>query len=345
MESTVPAVLILAAGRGTRMKSEKPKVLHQLLGRALVEHVLNAALSLKSEKVVLVTGLGAEEVENEVRAFMAGSTENKPGPAAPVFVRQAEQLGTGHAVAMAREALRNYSGPLLIIYGDMPLISPDTLGDFFKAHQSLAADISVLTVTLDDPSAYGRIIRDQSGWLKRIVECRDADEEQRQVKEINSGIYLAEASKIFAAIDRLKPVNDQGEYYLTDVVADFREQGLRAAAVELPHDRAYEVRGINDRYELAQAQALFRDKINETWMKAGVTMLDPSSTLIEISVSLSPDVTLWPGVILTGRTKVEPGAEIGPYCHLHHCRVAAGAKVPGHQNITGADLGPGVGGC
>lgn len=339
MEPSAPAVLILAAGRGTRMKSDQPKVLHRLMGRPLVEHVLNAALYLGPSQVVLVTGYGAEAVEADVRAFMAVQADKKPGLPAPTFVRQTEQLGTGHAVAMAREALSACSGTILIMYGDMPLISPNTLDSFLKAHQSLEADISVLTVTLDDPSAYGRVIRDPSGWLDRIVEFRDANDEERAVREINSGIYLVDAVKLFAAVSRLKPANEQGEYYLTDVVADFRERGLKAAAVELPWDLAYEVRGINDRYELAEAQALMKDRLNEIWLKAGVTLIDPLSTLIEPSVRLSPDVILWPGVILTGRTKVGPGAEIGPYSRLHNCRVAAGARVPGHQDLVDADLG------
>lgn len=339
MESPAPAVLILAAGRGTRMKSEKPKVLHRLMGRPLVEHVLGAALYLNPSKVVLVTGFGAEAVEADVRAFMTSLAGKRPGLPDPDFVRQTEQLGTGHAVAMAREVLRGCSGTLLIMYGDMPMISPNTLDSFFKAHQSLEADISVLTVTLDDPSAYGRVIRDPSGWLDRIVEFRDANDEERAVREINSGLYLVDNVRLFEAIERLTPANEQGEYYLTDVVADFRERGLKAAAVELPWDLAYEVRGINDRYELAETQALMKDRLNEIWLKAGVTMIDPLSTLIETSVRLSEDVILWPGVILTGRTRVGPRAEIGPYTRLHNCRVAAGARVPGHQDLADMDLG------
>ncbi|MDL2227145.1 NTP transferase domain-containing protein, partial [Deltaproteobacteria bacterium OttesenSCG-928-M10] len=253
-DSTIaPAVLILAAGRGTRMKSEKPKVLHPLMGRPLIEHVINAALYLQPAKVVVVTGFGADEVEADVSAFMADLSE-KRGPAAvpsPVFVRQTEQLGTGHAVSMAREALAGFPGPVMIMSGDVPLIAPDTLDGFLKAHQALEAGISVLTVRLEDPAAYGRIIRDEANWLERIVEYRDATDEQRLINEINSGLYVAGAAGLFAAIDRLTPNNDQKEYYLTDVIADFRRQGLTAAAVEIPDCLAYEVGGINDRYELA----------------------------------------------------------------------------------------------
>ena len=332
MESPpAPAILILAAGRGTRMKSETPKVLHRLMGRPLVEHVINAALYLGPAKVVMVTGFGAEEVEADVAAFM-DEMRGKRGPEAvpePVFVRQAEQLGTGHAVAMAREVLEEFPGPLIILSGDVPLISPNTLDGFLKGHLALGADMSVLTVTLRDPAAYGRIIRDEAGWLERIVEFRDADEWERAVREINTGFYVADAGKLFDSITRLSPANDQNEYYLTDVPADFRSRGLKAAAVEIPENSAFEVGGINDRYELAEVQAVLKDRINEAWMRAGVTMLDPLSTYIESSVRLARDVTLWPGVILTGRTTVGQGAEIGPYSHLHDFGVEAGAQIPG----------------
>ena len=340
MDQQAPAILVMAAGRGTRMKSEKPKVLHPLMGKPLVEHVLNAALYLAPAKVVVITGFGAEAVEEDITAFMGAIRERRGGEAVPepVFARQTEQLGTGHAVAMAKEALSGFSGPVVIMSGDVPLISPNTLDGFLKAHQALEADLSVLTVRLEDPAAYGRIIRDPNGWLERIVEYRDADEEQRRIEEINSGLYVARSDLLYESIDRLSPNNDQKEYYLTDVVADFRSRGLRAAAVEIPEALAYEVRGINDRYELAATQAIVKDRINESWMRAGVTMLDPLSTYIEGGVKLAPDVMLWPGVILTGRTVVKAGAEIGPYCQLHDCRVAEGLKIAGHQCLRGQKL-------
>jgi bifunctional UDP-N-acetylglucosamine pyrophosphorylase/glucosamine-1-phosphate N-acetyltransferase len=256
----------------------------------------------------------------------------------PIFVRQTEQLGTGHAVAMARDALKDFPGPIIIMAGDVPLISPNTLDGFLKAHQALKADLSVLTVEMDDPAAYGRIIRDEANWLESIVEFRDATDEQRQIREINSGLYLAEAGKLFESIERLSPNNDQKEYYLTDVVADFRARGLTAAAIEIPQSIAYEVQGINNRYELAEAQAILKDRINEAWMRAGVTMLGPLSTFVECGVRLAQDVTLWPSVILSGRSTVGQGAEIGPFCHLHDCRVEPGAKVPGHQSLSGTDF-------
>jgi len=335
-----PAVLVLAAGRGARMKSETPKVLHQLMGRPLLEHVLNAALYLAPARLVLVTGFGAEAVEARASEFLAAPRADGFATPAPIFVRQKEQLGTGHAVAQARAALADFQGPLLIMAGDVPLISPNTLESLLRAHQALEAHLSVLTVSLADPGAYGRVIRDEAGWLARIVEYRDADEDERRILEINSGLYAAEAGPLFEALERLTADNDQREYYLTDVAADFRRRGFRAAAVEIPPGSAYEVLGINDRLELAEAQAILRDRINEAWLRAGVTFLDPPSTLIEASVRLGRDVRLWPGVILSGRTTVGEGAEIGPYCHLDNCRVAAGAKVPGHQAWTGRDFDP-----
>lgn len=338
METPAPAVLILAAGRGTRMKSEIPKVMHRLMGRPMVEHVINAALYLAPARVVLVTGHGAAEVEADVTAFM-DELRRKRGTEAvpePVFVRQEEQLGTGHAVAMASEVLADFPGPLIIAYGDMPLISPNTLDGLLKGHLALGADLSVLTVSLREPGAYGRVIRDEGGWLERIVEFRDADEWERAVREINTGFYVGSSGEIFKSIARLSPANDQKEYYLTDVVADFRSRGLLAAAVEIPENLAFEVGGINDRYQLAEAQAILKDRINEAWMRAGVTMLDPLTTYIESSVRLARDVILWPGVVLTGRTTVGQGAEIGAHCHLHNAPVEDGAKIPGGTFKSGA---------
>lgn len=342
-QPTEIAVLILAAGRGTRMKSEKPKVLHPLMGRPLVEHVINAALHLEPERLVLVTGYGAEEVESSVSAFLEERAAQGGNPAPRTFfVRQAEQLGTGHAVAQTVDCLGGFSGRLLIMAGDVPLISPATLGYFVEAHQNLGADLSVLTTGLEDPKAYGRVIRDEKGWLERIVECRDASEEERRVKEINTGLYLADSASLFQSIENLSPKNDQKEYYLTDVAADFRRRGLLAAAVKINNDCAFELRGINDRYELSQAQGYLRQRINEAWMMAGVTMMDPASVYIESQARLAADVTLWPGVILTGACVISAGAEIGPYCRLHNCLVPAGMKVPAHQSRDNHDFGEGL---
>ena len=329
-----PAVLVLAAGEGKRMNSKAPKVLHQLMGRPILEYVLNAALYLAPARLVVVTGFGAEAVEDRAAAFLAAPRPDGFSPPAPIFVRQAQQRGTGHAVAQARAVLSDFKGPVMIMAGDVPLISPNTLDGFLRAHLALRAHLSVLTVSLDDPGAYGRILRDEAGWLARIVEYRDADESERLIREINSGLYVAAAGPLFEALGELKADNDQREYYLTDVAEEFRRRGLKAAAVEIPPANSFEVLGINDRRELAEAQAIMRDRINEAWLRFGITLLDPPSIFIETSVRLGRDVRLWPGVILAGRTVVGEGAEIGPYCRLDNCQVPAGAKVPGYQDWT-----------
>ncbi|MEW5723527.1 MAG: NTP transferase domain-containing protein [Thermodesulfobacteriota bacterium] len=308
-----PAVLILAAGKGTRMKSELAKVLHPLLGQPLLAHVLNSARYLEPDRMVVVVGHQAEMVE---AAFQDRGL---------VFVRQERQLGTGHAVAAAREALDGFSGVVLILSGDVPLLSPQTMLDFLAAHRQTGAPLSVLTVALSDPGMYGRVIRDEEGWLLRIVEARDATPEELAVSEINTGIYAAEAGMLFECLVDLIPDNDQKEYYLTDVAAAVRARGRPVAAVLCPDPE--EVLGINDRVELAQALDLLRARTNQAWMWAGVTMMDPRTTYIETTVKLSPDVTLWPGVTLLGKTTVATGVEIGPGCWLKDTEVGAGALI------------------
>ncbi|MDR3204402.1 MAG: NTP transferase domain-containing protein [Deltaproteobacteria bacterium] len=320
-ESQDLAALILAAGKGTRMRSEKPKVLHELMGRPLIAHLLNAVRYLNPKFLVVVTGYGAEEVEQAVASFQ------------PIFVRQPKMLGTGHAVSCAAEVLSAHRGPVVILPGDAPLISPQTLLDFTDAHRFAGADLSVLTVRLAQPGSYGRIVRDRFGWIERIVEARDATERELAIDEINSGFYIVDGPALFEAISSLKPDNDQKEYYLTDVVAEFRQRGLLAAAIEGPDP--LEIQGVNDRRDLATAQNILKNRINDSWLTAGVTMIDPEATYIEPKVRLAKDVVLWPGVILTGSTTVGEGAFIGPYSFLKDCRVEPRAQVSAHQNLIG----------
>jgi bifunctional UDP-N-acetylglucosamine pyrophosphorylase/glucosamine-1-phosphate N-acetyltransferase len=275
--------------------------------------------------LVVVTGVGAEEVQSSV----------SPRPNL-VFARQAQQLGTGHAVAAAAEALVGFEGPVVILPGDAPLISPQTLLDFLAAHQALGADLSCLTVSLPDPAAYGRVIRDEAGWLERIVEARDATPEELALNEINSGIYVIDSKKLFAALVDLRPDNAQGEYYLTDVVEVFRGRGFKCAAVQSPDFE--ETLGVNDRLDLARAQAVLRARINSAWLAAGVTMADPATTYIEATVRLGQDVTLGPGVVLTGSTKIEAGATVGPYVCLRDTWVGPGLAVGPSRTFVGARL-------
>jgi bifunctional UDP-N-acetylglucosamine pyrophosphorylase/glucosamine-1-phosphate N-acetyltransferase len=328
--AAIPAVaaIILAAGQGKRMKSAKPKVLHEIMGRSLLSHVLHAVGFLSPNPLAVVTGVGAEAVE--------ASVGPRPGL---VFVRQERQLGTGHAVAAAAEALAGFDGPAMILPGDAPLISPQTLLDFLAAHEAMAADLSCLTVSPLDPAAYGRVVRDEAGWLSRIVEAKDATDEELAIGEINTGIYAVDAKKLFSALADLKPDNAQGEYYLTDAVAVFRARGYRCAAVQSPDPD--ECQGVNDRLDLARAQSILRAKINAAWLAAGVTMADPSTTHIEATVRLAQDVTLGPGVVLTGSTRVEAGASIGPYVCLSNALVGPGVLVrPARSYAWAIPLGP-----
>ncbi|MDR2444230.1 MAG: NTP transferase domain-containing protein [Deltaproteobacteria bacterium] len=318
------AVVVLAAGQGTRMKSTLPKVLHQIMGKPMLAHVLNAARYLEPDPLVVVTGHEAAKVEAAVEEF------------SPLFVHQEQRLGTGHAVAQAKSVLAEHLGQVVIIPGDVPLISPQTLLDFIDAHRALRADLSALSVRVEWPNAYGRIIRDQSGWLERIVEARDATEAELAINEVNSGIYACDAPKLFEAISRLNTDNDQKEYYLTDVAALFRAQGWSAAAIEAPDPT--ELQGINDRRELALVQSLLRERINLSWLMAGVTMEDPSTAHIEASVRLSSDVTLGQGVILKGSTSIATGAVIGPYCCLKDTIVGVNAQLAANLTLSGANI-------
>jgi bifunctional UDP-N-acetylglucosamine pyrophosphorylase/glucosamine-1-phosphate N-acetyltransferase len=306
------------------MKSELPKVLHRVMGRSIITHVLNAARYLNPARLIVVTGYKSNLVETEVRPYGA------------IFVNQNDPRGTGQAVQCAIKGLDGYEGPVIILPGDVPLISPQTLIDLLDAHMALGTLLSVLTVRLDDPASYGRIIRDQNGWLERIVETRDASNSELTINEINSGIYVADCEALKESIFSLKPDNDQNEYYLTDVVAEFRARGHLVAAIEGPDPQ--EVQGINDRRELAMAQNILRLRINDSWLLSGVTMEDPATTYIEASVKLSKDVTLSPGVALYGATKVGTDAVIGPYCCLRNVEVGTRVILGAHLELENLSL-------
>jgi bifunctional UDP-N-acetylglucosamine pyrophosphorylase/glucosamine-1-phosphate N-acetyltransferase len=318
-------VVILAAGKGTRMRSDLPKVLHQVMGRPIIAHVLNAARYLEPARLIVVTGHGADLVEAAAAPFGAS------------FARQDDPRGTGHAVQCAAPALDGHAGPVVILPGDVPLLSPQTLIDLMAAHRVLSARLSVLTVRVADPASYGRVVRDGKGWLERIVEARDASESELAINEINSGVYVASGPDLVESVFGLKPDNDQKEYYLTDVVADFRARGLLAAAVEGPDP--LEIQGVNDRLELSVAQSILRRRINESWLLSGVTMADPASTHIEASVRLARDVSLGPGVVLQGTTRIGQGATVGPYCCLRDVEVGPGVSLGAHLDLSCQSIG------
>ncbi|MDR2386387.1 MAG: NTP transferase domain-containing protein [Deltaproteobacteria bacterium] len=318
--STDPAVVVLAAGKGTRMNSPIPKVLHPLMGRPIIAHVLNAARYLKPARLVVVTGYGADQVEEKIDSFGA------------IFARQENPQGTGQAVQTATKELKDFNGPVVILPGDVPLISPQTLLDFLDAHKALGTRLSVLTCRLEDPSGYGRIIRDKNGWLEKIVEDKDASPQELTINEINSSIYVIDCQTLKDNIFNIKNNNAQKEFYLTDIVAEVRAKGHLSSAVQSPDH--LEVQGINDCRELAFAQTVLRCRVNDSWLFSGVVMDDPATTYIEPSVKLAGGVHLEPGVILTGNTKVGAKAEIGAYCHLNNVELDEMVKLAPHMTLN-----------
>jgi bifunctional UDP-N-acetylglucosamine pyrophosphorylase/glucosamine-1-phosphate N-acetyltransferase len=352
------AAVVLAAGLGTRMRSETPKHLHPLLGRRLVDWVVEAVRELGPAPLVVVTSPGSEDAFEGVEVAV-----------------QAEPLGTGDAAAAAREPLRGFEGDVLVVTGDAAAIGVELLAALLETHRGQGAAVTVLSFEPANPGAYGRIVRDGDGGLAAIVEAGDATEHELALREVNSSIYVFDAGKLWPALDRLRPENAQGELYLTDTVRDLVAAGERVA-VHVAEDAA-QVEGVNTRAELAVAAAVLRDRVNREHMLAGATIVDPQSTWIEPAVELEPDSTIHPFTVLRGRTRVArgaevgphvvaadaeigPGALVGPFCYLRpgtvleagakagafveikNSRVGEGAKVPHQSYIGDADIGQGT---
>ncbi|MBG0814949.1 bifunctional UDP-N-acetylglucosamine diphosphorylase/glucosamine-1-phosphate N-acetyltransferase GlmU [Planomonospora sp. ID82291] len=321
------AVIVLAAGEGTRMKSRTPKILHELCGRALVDHMLAAARGLEPERLIVVIGHERERV----RAHLEVS-----GPDVLAVVQE-EQKGTGHAVRTVLEAVGTVAGTVLVTYGDTPLLRTGTLAGLLERHAEDGNAVTVLTAEVPDPHGYGRIVRDPSGAVLAIVEEKDADPEQRAIREMNSGVYAFDGLLLADAVKRVSAANAQGEEYLTDVLSILREDGHRVGAhVAADH---VEVEGVNDRVQLAFARGVLNARLLEGHMRAGVTVVDPASTWVDVDVVLGRDVVVHPGTQLQGRTTVAEGAEIGPACTLTDTVVGEGAVVR-NAVCTGAEVGP-----
>ena len=325
---SLETVVILAAGEGTRMKSSTPKVLHPIAGRTLVGHVLNAVDALAPKNVRVVVGAGREQVEAHIAEI---------APKA-VTVFQEKRGGTGHATQLALAGL-NPTGTILVLAGDTPMLTGTSLAQLLAEHHAGGFTASVMTAEHPDPTGYGRIIRGDDASLLRIVEERDADEVQRDIIEVNSGVYAFDAAKLASAIGKLKNDNSQGELYLTDVIEILRNEGGKIAAVLI--DDFIEILGVNDRVQLAESASLLRDRINEDLMKSGVTIVDPLTTWVDATATIAPDVVLAPGTAIHGATTIASGAVIGPRTTLIDCIVAAGARVLESQ-CTEAVIGEGV---
>jgi bifunctional UDP-N-acetylglucosamine pyrophosphorylase/glucosamine-1-phosphate N-acetyltransferase len=315
------------------MKSATPKVLHAIGGRSLVGHALAAAEGLQPDHLAVVVGHGRELVGPHLTEIAPQATQ----------VVQEVQGGTGHAVQVALAALPELTGIVVVTYGDVPLLTTATLQNLVATHAAAANGVTVLTAHVDDPFGYGRILRDESGRVTAIVEEKDASETQRAVREINSGIFAFEADVLRASLDRVGQDNAQGETYLTDVVEIARAAGSRVGAVVT--DDLWQTEGVNTRVQLARLGAELNRRTLEGWMLAGVEVVDPGTTWVDVTVDLAPDVSLQPGVQLHGDTAVAAGARIGPDTTLTDCAVGEDATVirtHGSQAVIGAraSVGP-----
>jgi bifunctional UDP-N-acetylglucosamine pyrophosphorylase/glucosamine-1-phosphate N-acetyltransferase len=303
------AAVVMAGGLGTRMRSATPKHLHPLLGRRMVDWVVQAARDAGIERVVVVASPDS-----------AGSFDGVE------VVVQHEPLGTGDAVRSARDALGGFAGDVVVLNGDVPGLTADGVRALVSTHRSAKAAATVLAFEPDDVRSYGRIVRDAGGGLARIVEAADAAPQELELGEVNSGIYVFRADTLWPVLDRLEPHNAQGELYVTDTLGLLVADGERVAVHSAT--TAWEVEGINTRVELAFVAAKLRDRLNEAHMLAGVTIVDPASTWIEVDVEIEPDVTIHPQSVVRGPTTIATGAEIGPFAYIRpETRVGEGAKI------------------
>lgn len=308
------AAVVLAAGRGTRMKSGFPKVLHELLGIPLVGHVIMLLKELPLRRIITVIGHGAEVVSDYLVSFGVD------------IVTQEEQLGTGHAVACAQKMLCDFHGDILVICGDTPLFFTETIRRFIDSHVASSKTVSVLSACFSDPEGYGRIVRDELyASFAGIVEEKDADEKQREIREVNTGTYLVKADFLFQALSQLNNYNAQGEFYLTDIVSMAVSAGHGAEAYCLAsHEEAL---GINSRMQLSRAEQISLCRIRSKLMSQGVTFQNAHTVYVEPFVSVARDVVIQPCVMLRGHTQVGEGACIGAFSYLHDAEVAPGQQV------------------
>jgi bifunctional UDP-N-acetylglucosamine pyrophosphorylase/glucosamine-1-phosphate N-acetyltransferase len=342
------SAIVLAAGEGTRMRSARPKPLHLLCGKAMVRYVLDSLVDVDVDLAVVVVGHGAEQITKK----LSESAVDLPLE----FVEQRFQRGTGDAVAVGLTAFGDDvsdddEGDVIVLPGDTPLLRSGTVAALVEAHRASGAAATVLTAEIDDPTGYGRVVRGRDGRVERIVEHRDASPEERAITEWNTAVFVFRRALLAPALRRVTPDNSQGELYLTDVVGVLVAAGHAVGALRC--EDPLEPQGINDRRQLAAAEAELRRRTNDAWMGAGVTFVDPATTYVDTTVRLAPDVTLFPGVVLQGATEVGEGTEIGPGTRLVDCVVGARCVLAstvaqesriGDDAVVGpfAALGPGT---
>lgn len=321
-------VVILAAGQGTRMKSVLPKVLHRIGGRSLIAHVLGAADSLAPATVTVVVGHGADTLKEHL--------EGRPDVRTVV---QEPQLGTAHALRQTENALRGLKGTLVLLSGDVPLLRPSTLLELVETHRRANAAATVVTATVERPYGYGRVVR-TGGRIVRIVEERDASPAERQIREINSGIYAFDLEPLFDALQGIASQNAQGEYYLTDLVAIYRRRKLPVETLMVASPD--EIRGINSRTELAEVSRIVRQNKNEELMAAGVTLVDPATTYIEPDVEIGADTVIHPGVVIEGRTRIGAACEIQAHVRIVDSTIGAHVAINNFCVIVGSTVADGA---
>lgn len=317
------AAVILAAGKGTRMKSKMPKVLHKICGSSMLSYVLESVAAAGVDQKIVVVGFGADLVALEVEGRGQVTLQEK-------------QLGTAHALLQARPLLKEFSGQLLVLCGDTPLIEPGTLIRLVESHRTEGASATVLTAQVEDPTGYGRVIRDRQGRVDRIVEQKDASPQEKQVQEINTGIYCFEAAGLFDALDKVTPANAQGEYYLTDIIKNYAAEGRPVGAVLLANQ--VEAAGINDRVQLAEVERVIRSRVLLNLMRSGVTVVDPQSTFVDRGVQIGRDTIIYPFTFIEGKASIGEDCTIGPGTRLVNSVVGNGVSIQ-NSIVLESDIG------
>jgi bifunctional UDP-N-acetylglucosamine pyrophosphorylase / glucosamine-1-phosphate N-acetyltransferase len=323
-------VLIMAAGLGTRMRSDRAKVLHQLDGRTLVAHVCRAAARLEPRRIYIVVGHQSEQV--------TGAVAKEFGDAEVAFIQQIQQRGTGDAVMAARAALADAGSTVMVLSGDVPLVRSETLAALLDQHLAVpATSCTLLSVKLENPTGYGRVVRDADGSFSRIVEQKDATEEERQIREINAGLYCFESEALFQALARVQPTNEQGEYYLTDVPAILQTEN-RGVSIYL-HSDSREVSGINTRAELAEFENLLRrGTIRRLMVDGGVTFIDPSNAYISGDAQIGRDTVIYPGVTIEGSSTLGERCEVRFGSRITNSRLGNGVVVKDHCVVIDSEI-------
>ena len=325
-----PVAIILAAGQGKRMKSEKAKVLHEVCGQPMIRYVVDAARGAGAKTIVVVVGYAADQI----REYLA----NEPDV---LFATQTEQLGTGHAVKICRTLLADYQGPALVLVGDEPLLRPQPLADLLERQHRDQAACLLGTAVLDDPTGFGRILRDSAGRFLRIVEERDCTPEERALKEVNPSCYVFELPGLWDALDQIGTSNAQGEYYLTDAPEHLKNMGRKVVALNVL--RADDVLGVNTRQHLAQAGAIMQGRIQDHWMTEGVSIVDPRNTYIDGRASIGRDTVIYPFTVISGAVKIGSHCRVGPFAHLRDGTVLDdGVEVGAFVEIKQSHLGSGT---